>query len=328
MPQLTPAALRSAIDRHEPPNLLVIGGDDDHEKSALALALGEMVEDDLRAFNVERLYAGEKAVSVGTVVEAARTLPMLSPGRIVIVLQAERMLNPRKRGPEAATESDDSADLDALIDYVAAPSSTTTLAFVLSSAEGKPDDLPLNRTRKVTKALLKHATVVLCTGLDGGKDPGRWVEERAKAAGLEIDRAAVRRLLDITGSEPTRLRAEVEKLLLFASDAGRVSVEHVAALAGTPAHHNDDWALVRAVERGDARLALRELQAALDHGGIPFAILGQIGYAVRTPPPRGRFPASRVPAAIDALFRTDQAMKSSIGDPRVLLERLVVELCG
>jgi DNA polymerase III delta subunit len=35
----------------------------------------------------------------------------------------------------------------------------------------------------------------------------------------------------------------------------------------------------------------------------------------------------RVPAAIEALFRTDLELKSSGGDPRVLLERLVVELC-
>ena len=32
--------------------------------------------------------------------------------------------------------------------------------------------------------------------------------------------------------------------------------------------------------------------------------------------------------AVEALFRTDLDLKSSGGDPRVLLERLVVELCG
>ena len=35
----------------------------------------------------------------------------------------------------------------------------------------------------------------------------------------------------------------------------------------------------------------------------------------------------RVRAAVEALFRTDLDLKSSSGDPRVLLERLVVELC-
>jgi DNA polymerase III delta subunit len=31
--------------------------------------------------------------------------------------------------------------------------------------------------------------------------------------------------------------------------------------------------------------------------------------------------------AVDSLFRTDLDLKRSAGDPRVLLERLVVELC-
>jgi len=35
-----------------------------------------------------------------------------------------------------------------------------------------------------------------------------------------------------------------------------------------------------------------------------------------------------IPAAIDAVFRTDLDLKRSAGDARVLLERLVVELCG
>ena len=41
----------------------LIVGDDEHEKSALALAFGEMVEEGLRAFNVERLYATDKSVT-------------------------------------------------------------------------------------------------------------------------------------------------------------------------------------------------------------------------------------------------------------------------
>jgi DNA polymerase III delta subunit len=153
------------------------------------------------------------------------------------------------------------------------------------------------------------------------------VQEQARSAGLEMDRQAVSRLIDLAGDDVGRLRAEVAKLLLFAAAEKRVTLDHVAAVVGAPVHHGDDWELVRAIERGDLAAALRELGAALDHGGVPFAILGQLGYAVRTPPPRGRFPARRVPAAVDALFRTDLAMKSSGGDPRVLLERLIVELC-
>ena len=54
-----------------------------------------------------------------------------------------------------------------------------------------------------------------------------------------------------------------------------------------------------------------------------FDRLGQLAWVVRN-----RIAPGRVARAVDALFRTDEAVKSSAGDPRVLLERLVVELCG
>ena len=64
---------------------------------------------------------------------------------------------------------------------------------------------------------------------------------------------------------------------------------------------------------------------ALESGGVSYQILGQLAWFVRerltTADPR------RVPAAVEALFRTDLELKSSGGDPRVLLERLVVDLC-
>ena len=78
--------------------------------------------------------------------------------------------------------------------------------------------------------------------------------------------------------------------------------------------------------RGDAAEALRQLGLALDTGGVSYQILGQLAWFVRE-----KFPAGdprRIRPAVEALFRTDLDLKSSGGDPRVLLERLVVELCG
>src|SRR4029450_1877035 len=93
---LRPDALREQIaDAATDPVYLIIG-DDDHEKSALALALGEMIEDGLRAVNVERLYASDRNVTPLTVVEAARTLPMVAPRRVIIVLQAEALVGPKR----------------------------------------------------------------------------------------------------------------------------------------------------------------------------------------------------------------------------------------
>jgi DNA polymerase III subunit delta len=327
-------ALRKQIAAVATDPVYLIIGDDDHEKASLALALGEMIEEGLRAFNVERVYANDRTATPSTVVEAARTLPMLVPRRVIIVLQAEALVAPKRgRGAEASDEDGDASAeaLAPLLDYLAAPVPSTTLAFVFSAPESgqAADSIPLAKNLKVTKALAKVATIVVCSGLDGGKDPARWVQEQVRAATQEIDAQALRRLLELSGDDVGRLRADVGKLLLFAAGQPRITADHVATVVGAPVYHGDAWALVRAVERSDAAAALRELAAALDHGdgSTPFQILGQLGYVVRTPPPKGRFPARRVPAAVDAIFRTDIAMKSSGGDPRVLLERLIVELC-
>jgi DNA polymerase III delta subunit len=86
--------------------------------------------------------------------------------------------------------------------------------------------------------------------------------------------------------------------------------------------------VAKAIESGSAPAALRELALLLAHGRAPLQILGQLGWIVRLGPPKGRFPAEGIRAAVDALYRTDLAIKTSAGDPRVLLERLVVDLCG
>ena len=72
-----------------------------------------MVDEGLRAFNVERLYGGEMRVS--DLVDAANTLPMMVPRRVVIVLEAEKLFIP-KRESKAAEE-----ELQRLEEFLLAP---------------------------------------------------------------------------------------------------------------------------------------------------------------------------------------------------------------
>ena len=113
--------------------------------------------------------------------------------------------------------------------------------------------------------------------------------------------------------------------MLYALGQKRITVEDVREVAG-PAALQDDWAMTNAIEAGQAAEALRQLALMLDAGAPPEKILGQLGWLVRT-----KFPAlapGDVRPAVEALFRTDLDLKRSAGDPRVLLERLVVELCA
>jgi DNA polymerase III delta subunit len=102
-------------------------------------------------------------------------------------------------------------------------------------------------------------------------------------------------------------------------------VDDVRAIVG-PALLQDDWAMTNAIEAGDGKTALKQLALMLDAGAPPEKILGQLGWLVRTKFPL-QMPAAVRPA-VQALFRTDLDLKRSAGDPRILLERLVVELCA
>ena len=122
-----------------------------------------------------------------------------------------------------------------------------------------------------------------------------------------------------------RLRNDVERLLLYALGQKAITLDDARQIAG-PASLQDDWAMTNAIEAGDGAVALRQLALMLDAGAPPEKILGQLGWLVRTKFPMLMPGALR--GAVDALFRTDLDLKRSAGDPRVLLERLVVELCA
>lgn len=333
MPPLAADAFVQQIRKRKPDPVYVIIGDDDQEKSALAQIASELVEEELRAFNVERLYGSDKSTTADAIVEASRMLPMLGDRRVIVVLRADPILKPRRKAKgdddeEAESDADTPASADALTAYVSKPEPLTTLVLVA-------DDL--DRTRKLGKALLKHAAVVECWGLKPGKDvkswdlpqvaraAQAWVKKQAADAGKQIDAPAAALLAERAGTDITRLRGDWQRVLLYAGDRAKITREDVAEVVSAETSQ-DDWAVTNAIERGDAAAALRQLALAFDGGAVPYALVGQLGWWVRTKLPG--ISAARVKPAVDALLRTDLDLKSSTGEPRVLLERLVVELCG
>jgi DNA polymerase-3 subunit delta len=315
MPLTTPAAVRKQIESGSVGPLYLLQGEDDIEKSALGHEFEALVDEGLRAFNVERIHAGdvtsgERLVGVvSSLVAAAHTLPMMSPRRLVIVLQADGLLMP-KRESEAATRA-----LDALDMLFKEPESQTTIVLIAG---------PLDKRSRMYKLLLKHAALVECGAIETQADAERWIRNRAAAAGAQIDPTGARLLAERSGSDIKRLRNDVERLLLYALGQKTVTLDDVRQIVG-PATLQDDWAMTNAIEVGDGATALRQLALVLDAGAPPEKVLGQLGWLVRT-----KFPVIAPGAlrpAIAALFRTDLDLKRSGGDPRVLLERLIVELC-
>jgi DNA polymerase III delta subunit len=316
VPAATPATVRKQIAAGATDPLYFLQGEDDVEKLALAHEFEGLVDEGIRAFNVERIHAGDVASGdklaavADAVVTAARTLPMMAPRRIVLVVQAEGLLVP-KRESDAASRA-----LDALEDLFTRPEQETTLVVVAGAVD---------KRSRMYKLLAKHATLVECGAIESLADAERWVKNRVAAAGAAIEPAAARLVAERGGTDVKRLRGDVERLLLYALGQRTVTVNDVRDVVG-PAVLQDDWAMANAIEAGDAASALRQLALMLDAGAPPEKILGQLGWLVRT-----KFPMqapAKLRASIEALFRTDLDLKRSAGDPRVLLDRLVVELCA
>jgi DNA polymerase III subunit delta len=315
--------VRKQIESGTPDTVYLLQGEDDVEKAALAGQFDDLVDEGLRAFNVDHIHAidltsGEKVLdAVASLVAAARTLPMMAPRRVVTVFQAENMLTP-KRESEAASRA-----LDQLLALVEAPDPQATLVLVSA---------PLDKRTKVFKALVKNATVVDCGAPEDVAAAVRWIRAKLETSGVEIDQAGARMLAVHAGfpdrplrertGNVKRLRGDVDRLLLYALGQKRITKDDVREVVG-PEELQDDWAIARAIENGRTAEALGQLKLIFDAGAVPEKVLGQVAYVVRS-----AFPASRLEAAVDAVFRTDQALKLSMGDPRMLLERLVVELCA
>ncbi len=306
------SALIEEITAGELRPLYLLLGDDEAEKVHLVEQVAATIDEDLRAFNLHRFYGAD--VSPGAVVDVARTLPMGSPRRVVVVWQAEKLIEPKRSGDAAARA------LVPFEHYVKSPEPLTALLLVAGA---------LDKRRKLATLLMKQASVIDCPGVGGARDPARWLRGRFEAAGLAASPRAIQLLLSHAGLDTARLRADVQRLKLYvaarepgAGNLRKVEVADVLEFVG-PMTSQDDWAVTGAIEQRDVATALREVGLSLEAGAVPQMVLGQLAWFVRT-----RLPSERVPPAVEAVFRTDLALKSSGGDARVLLERLIVELCG
>jgi len=188
MPLTTPYVVRKQIESGSVGPLYLLQGEDEIEKLALGHEFEALVDEGLRAFNVERLHAGDVTSGdrlvtvVSSLIAAAHTLPMMSPRRVVIVHQAEGLLIP-KRESDAATRA-----LDALEMLFKEAESQTTIVLLAA---------PLDKRSRMYKLLVKQAAArrMWCHRNPGGR---RTLESRiaSTAAGAQMDPAGGRLLAE------------------------------------------------------------------------------------------------------------------------------------
>jgi DNA polymerase-3 subunit delta len=325
---MKPAEVRKHIKAGETAPIYVLEGDDLQSRHDLAVEFTGLVDEGLQAFNVQTFYANEATNAtardqlIGDLLSAARTLPMMAPRRVLLVHEAERLLSPRKGKDDeelpaaapAGKRKKSLTPLEELEEYVQSPEPLTTMVFVAGA---------LDANRRLVRLIRKHAVSVDCGTFDSPADAAKWIKARLDRDVLTIDPNAETALLESTGRNLGRLRAELDKLTLYVAGEQVVTVQHVRDMTTPSDEPGQGPAVGSAIRDGDLKLALRELTTMLDAGTPHLPILGQIRWAAGL-----LRPESRARRALDLVLETDIALKSSGGEPRFLIEKLVIEICA
>ena len=191
------------------------------------LALEHAVAPHERDFNSDVVF-GPEATAQAVLAQCAQ-FPMMAERRLVIVRGFEKL--------------DGNAAFEA---YAKTPNST---AVVLLLCHRKPDV-----RRNPFAALRKHAVWSNFEPLRDRHVPG-WVEQRFRDEHIATESGTAQALAELSGPDLRSLASEVDKLVTYVGDRGRVTRDDVLRAGGHSAEQNP-FALQAALGRGDVPSAL------------------------------------------------------------------------
>lgn len=139
-------------------------------------------------------------------------------------------------------------DLDALDAALESVPPETTVAF-FAREEGRIKAPP-----RLHEAVTKAGGDVSAEETVKPWELPKWVAERAREAGLQMDSEAARALIGLVGDRQQRLEREIEKLALAGGPGARVDRAAIEEL-GAPSAERRAWSLADSLLSGDARSA-------------------------------------------------------------------------
>jgi DNA polymerase III subunit delta len=303
-------------------------------QEAVDLIIGKVVDPGARDFNYNAVYCRDTPAS--EIVNLCQTLPFMSEKRLVIA----RDLDAFKAG-----------DVDELAGYLGDPSPSTCLVLVSNQARYEK--------KAVVAAVEKHGAVTRFFPLLD-REVLSWIDGWAKARGLSISRDGAEYIRQSAGNDLQKIGSELEKISISIRDKKAIAFEDAKAVVGDFREYTsfDLAAAIGAKNREKAFLILNRL---LQEGEAPVGLLGSVAWNFRRllqtksrqesgMPLDDAIKALRPPVifhqmtqfktqiksysmdelrqAFKVMLSTDRALKSSSLPGRLVLERMILRLCG
>lgn len=314
------------------PLYLLYGEEEFLVQEALDLIKKTVVDQGTRDFNFNMLYCRD--TSGPEIVNIAQTLPFMAEKRLVIAKELEALK---------------AADLEEVVSYLNEPSPSTCL--VLVSNQGKYEK------KAVTSAVEAHGAVVRVYPLLDREVVG-WIDGWARMRGLTMERDAAQYLWQTVGNDLQKIKNELEKVELSLGDKKAVTLSDVKTVVGDFREYSS-FDLAAAIGRKDREKAFLILSRLLQEGEAPVGLMGSIAWNFRrllqakameaagSGPEEilkklrvifhqaasfkeqlRRYPERELREAFFVMLEADRALKSSGLNGRLVLERMILRLCG
>ncbi|MEE8583907.1 MAG: DNA polymerase III subunit delta [Acidobacteriota bacterium] len=301
----------------DPHPVYLLRTDQDYLKKKVFELCRSQVDEGARGFDWNVFEA--PADSGAEIASAARTLPWLGKRRWVFVRNAHQ------GGEELAA-------------YLKDPSSRTVLVLdAARSAKGWPSKLPR-------------------ISMPQGASIKQWILGRVKKEGYQIDPRAADSLLELVGEDLLLLESELGKQFLYRMESKRITLDSVLEMT-LQARQYDIFTLIEAIASEQACRALEILNRLFDSGSTAPAIISLLYWNFRRLRAAHEMLQARVPfyqvlrqlkiwsykgkegqvrrqsaqrleGILILLRQADLLLKSTSADPRIHLERVIVDMCG
>ena len=318
--------------------------------------LEHLVPAGLREFSVYDLDLA--ATDLAEILDRARTPSLMAPFQVFFIRNVKVLYG---RGSHQE-------ELAAIERYVKDPNPDAVLIFIADHISIPADVRKMeladrDRYDRIRETLGEYCGMVELARVEEGEGM-RWVTDTAAARGVKIDADAARELVDALGADLMLVASELGKLILYVSEKRRITLADVETMV-LAAKQRSLYELTDAISAKDRPRALGVLEAVLASGEGEDASIGLLYMLARTfrqmlvileknvrdsraiwqalwqgfrvPPfaaediiqQARRYKSRReITQAIRRIARADLELRSNPPSKRLVLERLVLDLCA
>jgi DNA polymerase-3 subunit delta len=314
------------------PLYLFFGEEEFLIQEAVDLIVKRVVDPGTRDFNFNVLHCRDMPAS--EIVALAQTLPFMSEKRLVIVKGIDEFK---------------AADIEEITPYLRDPSPSTCLVMV--SNQERYDKKP------VITAVEAHGVVTRFFPLLD-REIISWIEGWARGRGLSLQRDAAQYLWQAVGNDLRKIKNELEKVEIYLKERKTITLDDVKSVTGNFREYSS-FDLAAALGQKNREKAFLILSRLVQEGEQPVGLLGGIAWNFRRlmhakameaagvgyedikrklrvifhqsasfREQMQSFSMEELRTAFEIFLSADKALKSSTINSRLVLERMILRLCG